>query len=584
MANQARFAIAQSVTILGFFIASILLIALVAAASTQSFVGFPATHALTQAYYYAIWAAAIYFAVTVLMIMTVWGALTGKYERQFSLTTSQRTLMLQTISFMVYLLIGALIFSRVEGWKYLDAVYWADFTLLTIGIGTPFTPQTHTGRALLFPYAVGGIVTVGLVVSSIRSMLLESGREKMRARATEKSRQKVQSLANAAKDVSIPVPDNIKSSEPSKLPEKDRRRLEFHVMRRIQDKAIRRSRWNSLFMSTCAGFILWLVGAVVFMKTEYKQDWSYFVSLYFSFTTLLTIGYGDFQPLSNSGRSFFVLWSLLAVPTLTTLISDMSDTVLEGLKELTNWIGALTILPGESGVAKAWKQSLNTFTGRAWIQPRSSKLREHARDALGTTKRYDQQEAKRHGNVTRMLRARLEDQDIADCQDHYNLGPGEDSIERDRHFYRWILTKEVGHVISDGKEDSEKRYTYDEWSYFLLLLGHREDNPEVHQNPDTAPEIPDKEFEQGPVLGQIMDPDGNPHSWSWMGIRSPLMSPKEETDWILQQLIAKLQRELNLQSALVERQRRDKPPVSLSLLQEIDVDGSKLTRPRRTRQ
>ena len=69
------------------------------------------------------------------MVVTVYGAYSGKYPKKFELTNSQRTLMLQTIAFMVYLLGGAAVYARIEEWTFVDAVYWADFTLLTIGIG-----------------------------------------------------------------------------------------------------------------------------------------------------------------------------------------------------------------------------------------------------------------------------------------------------------------------------------------------------------------------------------------------------------------------------------------------------------------
>ena len=92
-------------------------------------------HAFSQAFYYAVFSAGLYFLVASLMLVTVWGAYQGKYDKKFQLTMSQRTLMLQTISFLVYLLAGAAVYSHIEGWAYLDALYWADFTLLTIGIG-----------------------------------------------------------------------------------------------------------------------------------------------------------------------------------------------------------------------------------------------------------------------------------------------------------------------------------------------------------------------------------------------------------------------------------------------------------------
>jgi potassium channel subfamily K len=90
------------------------------------------------------------------MLFTVYGAYRGHYDKEFQLTMSQRTLMLQTISFLVYLLAGAAVYSHIEGWAFLDAVYWADFTLLTVGIGD-YAPGTHLGRGLLFPFAIGGI-------------------------------------------------------------------------------------------------------------------------------------------------------------------------------------------------------------------------------------------------------------------------------------------------------------------------------------------------------------------------------------------------------------------------------------------
>ena len=261
------------------------------------------------------------------MGLTVYGAMKGKYPKQFNLTTSQRTLMLQTISFMAYLLIGALIFSTIEGWRYLDAVYWADFTLLTIGIGTPLTPATHTGRSLLIIYAVGGIVSVGLIIGSIRSMLLETGKNKMRARTTEKFRSRVHSFVDVQNHRLGPIPDSKKYTKPRSMPAEEFRRHEFEAMRGIQKRAATKSKWISLGVSSLAALVLWFIGALVFQHTEYQQGWSYFISLYFSYATLLTIGYGDYQPTSNSGRAFFVLWSLLAVPTLTVLISDMGDTV-----------------------------------------------------------------------------------------------------------------------------------------------------------------------------------------------------------------------------------------------------------------
>ena len=566
MSGRGRFEITQPVTVVGFLLAAALLIALVGVASTRSFLGDPALHALTQAFYYAIWAAAIYLIIALLMAFTIWGAIAGKYERRFNLTTSQRTLMLQTISFMAYLLIGALIFSTLEHWQYLDAVFWANFTLLTIGLGSPFVPTTHAGRSLLFPYAIGGIITVGLVIGSIRAMLLEAGKQKMRARATEKQRSRVRTWADALDHRPGLITDSKKHSKISQVSEKERRRLEFHGMRRIQTHALRKSKWTSLAGSTVAACVLWFIGALVFMNTEYKQGWSYFQALYFSFVALLTIGYGDLEPYSNSGKSFFVLWSLLAVPTLTVLISDMGDTVVKGIADVTNYLGTLTILPSEEGVFGAWRAGINNFTGRPWMRPKNEDS--HGPEAiLAPSRKYDLEQEKRTGNATRMLRSRLDDDDFAVYQTFSDASMGDDA-ERHRHFYRWILSKEIGKVLVDKSTDAGKQYTYDEWAYFLLLLGHKEDDADLHSKPNATNR---QGTEAGPKLGQIMDSDGRLHTWSWLGIRSPLMSPREEAEYILHHLLAQLQRELNLQA---KPGNHDAPPVNPIMLQLIDVDGA----------
>jgi hypothetical protein len=74
---------------------------------------------------------------------------------------------------------------------------------------------------------------------------------------------------------------------------------------------------------------------------------------------------------SNSGKPFFVFWSLLAVPALTILISDMGDTVVKSIKDVTIWIGEVTVLPSDEGSVKerlkhgVYKATLGKVDSRA---------------------------------------------------------------------------------------------------------------------------------------------------------------------------------------------------------------------------
>ena len=239
MAHRIKFSIAQPITIVGFSLGGMILLADLAALGGLPAYGIqdpalqpPKRHALSQAFYYGIFASAIYIIIGCLMTLTVYGAMRGHYRKDFHLTSSQRTLMLQTMAFITYLLLGAAVYSYVEGWAYLNAVYWADVTLLTIGLGD-FSPSTRVGRGLLFPFAIGGILMVGLVVGSIRSLVLERGKEKLGARVMEKKRSGVvHNMDSSKKTVRISLFARA-DYDPTGLSPAQQREEEFRIMRKV---------------------------------------------------------------------------------------------------------------------------------------------------------------------------------------------------------------------------------------------------------------------------------------------------------------------------------------------------------------
>lgn len=575
MARRLKFAVAQTITITGFSISALILIALTAVADTDHFRILPRdNHALSQAFYYAIIAAIVYSIIAILMVITVVGAYKGHYEKEFRLTVSQRTLMLQTIAFMVYLLLGALIWSEIEGWNYLDAVYWADFTLLTVGIGSPLTPQTHLGRGLLFPYAIGGIVTVGLVVGSIRSLVLERGKHKMETRMTEKKREQTLKSYKPKKRTIKMGWSKIEFNQEG-LSEIERRRQEFDIMRRIQNAASSRRKWMSLIVSTLAFFALWLIGAVVFEQSERQQGWSYFVSMYFAYTSLLTIGYGDLQPQSNSGRPFFVFWSLLAVPTLTILISNMGDTVVKAISDLTIWVGSFTVLPGEGGIRASLKEALRSLTRP--MKTGQFKTSEPPGFLAGSDhKGGEQQSSIMRDHALYRVSKHMEDQELEEAKEADAQG---DRLDRDIHFYHFVLIREIRNVMKDVEQSPPKQYSYGEWSYFLRLIGEDERDTSTHRAPPVR--VRRQHGARGEVswltaTGETKDRtesmkigDGSPvgdnddgAKWSWLGTRSPLMGNKSEAEWILEKLTVRLEEEMrNLRKGV-----RDQPPISMTEL------------------
>jgi potassium channel subfamily K, other eukaryote len=580
MARRVSFSIAQPITILGFWSASILLIALIAVASHDFHAPGVKDQALTQAYYYAIFAAGLYQVISYLMCVTVWGAYHGHYSREFKLTVSQRTLMLQTISFMAYLLVGAAIYSHIEGWTFLDAIYWADFTCLTVGIGD-YAPSTHLGRGLLFPYAIGGIVSLGLVVGSIRSMVLDRGKTKLHARMTEKTRKSVlKRIIETDKKLVKPRVRGIGQStittlsldpSSSRMSEMERRRAEFDAMRAVQELAATKQKWISLGISGGVFVFLWVIGALVFYKAEKNQNWTYFGGLYFAYTSLLTIGYGDFRPYSNSGKPFFVFWTLLAVPALTILISNMGDTVVKVIKDFTIYLGEITVLPSdEGGLNDRLKYGLYKITGGKVGNEVGDKNSPDIGDkppGVVNMPSQNHQRGPKQDDVesARHVADNLENEEKRAEKNARNRG---DKIAEDEHHYRHLLISEMKKMYSFVNAEPAKKFTYDEWAYYLRLLGEDERDQRYHRRaPVKANRRNDESKADGSRFSSSEDDEENESGneddapvnpfakdkddikeWSWLGNRSPLMGGKDEAEWILEELFAVLERHLKKQT------------------------------------
>ena len=555
MARRLSFAVAQSITIIGWFISSILLIALVVAATYG--MKLPGQNrALTQAFYYAIIASGLYFVIATLMCVTVYGAYKGHYPQEFKLTMSQRTLMLQTISFMVYMLAGAAVFYKVEGWQFLDSVYFTNYTLLTVGIGD-YAPQTHTGRALLFPYAVGGIVILGLVIGSIRSLVLERGKQKLSRRMIEKKReQKLRKMKKKGEQSKLNPVSSEKHAEEIGMSERERREMEFELMREIQDHASQRQKWNALFISGSAWLVLWLVGAAVFYKAEHAQEWSYFGSLYFAYTSLLTIGYGDYKNFSNSGKPAFVFWSLLAVPTLTIVISNMGDTVVKGIRDITDFLGEFTVLPGEASTKARAQQLIAGVRAHISKEPNKESHMDKPPSLLGE-KETDDSEDKQERGAAIIASDRMTGQ----TEQHERNAASQAKSQGDRvsqidHEYHYQLVREFRRVMKHADESPPKKYTYDEWAWFLKLIGEDEDNTSSHR---TAPIKVQQQGDQRVDMqkGAEYEADRQVRQWSWLGNRSPLMGETAEAVWVLERLSITLENELKRASEKRNREKRE---------------------------
>ncbi len=70
------------------------------------------------------------------------------------------------------LLLGTLVYHWLEGWSYLDALYFCVISLATIGYGD-FVPTTPLARAFTIVYVINGIVILLALFDRIRVVRMQ---------------------------------------------------------------------------------------------------------------------------------------------------------------------------------------------------------------------------------------------------------------------------------------------------------------------------------------------------------------------------------------------------------------------------
>ncbi|KAI9746199.1 MAG: Potassium channel [Claussenomyces sp. TS43310] len=571
----------------------------------------------SQGYWYAVIAAILYMIGSTILMVNMLGYFLGKYPQHFELDDDQRTLILQTMMFFFWLAGGAAVFQKVCGWSYADALYFCDVTILTVGFGD-FVAPNDTGRGLVFPYSVIGIIFLGLMISSIRKFAISMStdnivkaherhqRERTIGRSVSNEKELRDKLGlpprpalddRRLSDATRTLNDREQSLHESENPRRRnslsqyghfdiqgshitfqernepvaaagrggagrrlkmsrsdssgmaldrdegagvanetgagyRRRAErrkkllllkeekdrFDAMRAIQQNTKKFRKYTALAMSVLAFGLLWCLGALVFMIVEHReQNLSYFEGLYFCYVSLLTIGYGDFAPHSNAGKPFFVIWSLVAIPTMTILISDMGDTVVSAINHGTFTLADWTIMPKKG----AWLDFLQSHPRlKLWLENYAKAREEKKRVKRGFMVADPEEDLETGSIVNAVTRPTL--QQLA------REGTSEHELARK-------LARAIKRVAQDLRADQHKKYSYEEWVEFTRLIRF------------TATSRRDLETEEGEE-GLI--------DWDWIGEDSPMLSDDGEPQWILDRLCESLNRYTRRQA---RRASRDHP-------------------------
>jgi potassium channel subfamily K len=563
----------------------------------------------SQGFWHAIIAAVLYLIGSMMLMVNMLGYFLGHYPQHFDLDDDQRTLILQTMMFFFWLAGGAAVFAKVCDWRYADALYFCDVTVLTVGFGD-YVGINDTARGLVFPYSVIGIIFLGLMINSIRKFAIGMSKDKViRKHQLQKREQTLSRTVTSEKELRdrLGLPPRRESTEARRASVLSRRATDgfnansllktrdsldqyghFHVkgrtiefrekkghaggggrggagrhnshgikaalsrdaklqaratgatsearrsarraklvllkeekdrfeaMREIQSNTHKFEKYWALSMSVFAFGVLWCVGALVFMYAEHRiQDLSYFEALYFCYVSLLTIGYGDFSPKSNAGKPFFVIWSLIAIPTMTILISDMSETVVGSINRGTFKLADWTVMPKEG----VWHDFLESHPQlKDWVE-----------------RKTQEREAKARINAGFEL-PRPDEEIAVEPQTLENLAEEKAPAKTDHELAR-RLAKTIKRVANDLRADQPVKYDYEEWVEFTRLIKFSAKG--VEGEGDSSGD----EDGEGGELGLV--------KWDWIGEDSPMLAEVGEAEWVLERLCESLDRYTRVQDRKV---------------------------------
>lgn len=126
--QKVRYIIALPATIVLWYISSGFLIAITACMEVYEPPNRP-FEGYTQGYWYGVAAAVFYFICSVLLMVNMLGYYLGHYPDHFALSDNQRTLILQTMFFFIWMAGGAAMYSRIQTdagedqWTFPNALY-----------------------------------------------------------------------------------------------------------------------------------------------------------------------------------------------------------------------------------------------------------------------------------------------------------------------------------------------------------------------------------------------------------------------------------------------------------------------------
>ncbi|KAK6465872.1 outward-rectifier potassium channel [Scheffersomyces coipomensis] len=495
-----KYLVSQSVSVFCFVGASVVLLIDVLI-TNHSFVGQDAQYVRSEGFWFGVFTCFYYFCCALTLSINFIGYKLNKYPAAFNLDTKQRTLMIYTICFALWCVVGSCIMAHmIDDLTYGSALYYCTVSFLTIGLGD-IVPKTPGAKVMALVLSLVGVLIMGLLIAMIRQVVLTSGGPTIFWDKIEKRRMKeVQDLRHQGIEIT---------------PEES-----FHRMRVIRRRAKSHQLNISLTITILIFMIFWLIGALAFHFTE---EWSYFNSVYFCFLCLITIGYGDYAPRTTLGRVFFVSWSVSAVPLMTILISNVGDKLFDMANTLSYYLSKFIFrddLEDEIKAKKKQQKELHDDIENFISDEEDKEVSDLSSDIPGNMEFMD--------DFGQMLDAHKEQHQNKDWKVVREKITNKMVNQKETYENILDILSHLKPLITDSIENPLKTYNHQEWGTILANLEKKTlVNEHDHDRASRA--------SRGSVI-----PDGQ----FWLSEKSPLRLPLKEPNYLIMRVFFKIEKDL----------------------------------------